>query len=513
MIKHKIKDFPTANGNIGFWVYALKPLNIEISTGDVNVVKNGYIGKNIGRMWDASWEKTVQYYNGDAKYKNGITQLDDKKGFIYLQADKIPNISSRAQVKTIIGSLVVRARVNLINVGDNGNFELWASKKDINTTYQLPNLDSDKNLTLFAAIKIYKHKITCSVNILDDNYNVQNIYRQLENYNQDFNQLTNNGSDVEIEINWKKDDGTIEFKVTNLANDKILYDENCNIDTFITQDSIDNFQYAGMRVEINDDNSSTGSMEEGKNVSVSINNFSTDIQKPNIVDVNDFLKQIDFSPIYFDAKNKTIVENYTDNNKSIHNVIYIYDNNTLSYNKFNDGNQIIGRGKAVWRNGDNNVLTVEKNKEYSLMGVKHKENNTIEAAVYNNLENKIENRKYIYLDDVLEYKEVTEYDVKNLFSNTEFSDYLPKDLNGTWETLDGNYTLTFDNENKTVRDCRGLLGKFYIQDGMVIIKYPNSAVYLIPYLTKNAEIKGYAVETEKTRNRLVNAWEFTLIKK
>ena len=128
--KNGFGDFSVASGNVGFWVYATNPVNISTSANDVNAT-NGYVGNYLGQLWNTPWYKTIQYYNGDERYKNGIVDLHDEEGYIYLHANKISGISSRAQATTPINALSVNAKVNLINVGTYSAFQLWGLKKDI----------------------------------------------------------------------------------------------------------------------------------------------------------------------------------------------------------------------------------------------------------------------------------------------------------------------------------------------------------------------------------------------
>ena len=98
-------DFSVASGNVGFWVYATNPVNISIGASDINAT-NGYVRNYLGQLWNTPWYKTIQYYNGDERYKNGIVELHKDNDYIYLQANKISGISSRAQATTPINALV-----------------------------------------------------------------------------------------------------------------------------------------------------------------------------------------------------------------------------------------------------------------------------------------------------------------------------------------------------------------------------------------------------------------------
>jgi len=233
--------------------------------------ENYPITKYIGNLWGYKWYKTLAFYKGDERYKNNEVNLSSN--FIYLKAYKKDNKDSRAAVSTVFSKKVknFNVKVNLLTDGKYSRFQVLAiSKKDINVSSSIEDINNTSKLTFIAGLSIKNNGIIYWYNFYDPKTNkdfTKNV--GYKNYNYDLTNLNSNGSDILIKL--ISNDKNITYKVYDISNNTLIFRKTLNIsDINIT--NFKGFNIVSLRSRVNDKTANENG-EEAIEVSENIVNY------------------------------------------------------------------------------------------------------------------------------------------------------------------------------------------------------------------------------------------------
>jgi len=229
------------------------------------------ITEYIGDLWGYKWYKIKAFYKGDERYKGNEVNLTNN--YIYLKANKKDNKDSRAAVSTVFSKKIrnFNIKVNLLTDGKYSRFQVLAiSKKDINVSSSIENINNTSKLTFIAGLSIKNNGIIYWYNFYDPTTNkdfTKNV--GYKNYNYDLTNLNSNGSDILIKL--ISNDKNITYKVYDISNNTLIFRKTLNIyDVNIT--NFRGFNIVSLRSRVNDKTANENG-EEAIDVSENIVNY------------------------------------------------------------------------------------------------------------------------------------------------------------------------------------------------------------------------------------------------